>query len=112
MRWDRIRDWEDEVLVASDVRCVTTLRYGLLWASLLGVRGAVGINLVWAVVLVVALALWALQASPDLSTNTSTVANLECRDFGANFYDLADHFVTDSDRGWGVTPTASDGVDI
>lgn len=66
----------------------------------------------WAIVLVVALALRALQARPDLSTNTGTVANLECRDLRSNFYDLADNLVADSNGCWGFTPASCDGVHI
>lgn len=66
----------------------------------------------WAVILVVALALRALQARPDLGTNTSTVANLECRNLGSNFYDLANDLVADSDGCWRFTPATCDGVYI
>lgn len=66
----------------------------------------------WAIVLIVTLALWALQARPNLGTDTSTVADLECRDLGANFYDLANDLMTDGDWCWRFTPTSCDGMNI
>ena len=66
----------------------------------------------WAIILIVALALWALQTRPDLGTDTSTVADLECRDLGANFYNFANDFMANGDGSWRFTPTSSDGMDI
>jgi hypothetical protein len=67
---------------------------------------------VWAVILVVALALWALQAGPDLSTNTDSVADLDSLDLGADLDGMTNNFVTDADRHGSFTPAAVDSVDI
>lgn len=72
-------------------------------------------NLVRTVVLVVRFALWALQASPDLSSNTNTVSDLDGGNFGANLDGLSDDFVTNAEGvGGKITagPTSSDAVDI
>lgn len=69
-------------------------------------------NLVRAVVLVVALALWALQASPDLSTHTNTVALLDRLDLRADLDGLAYNLMPDTDRKWRATPSAIDGVHV
>lgn len=66
----------------------------------------------WAIVFVVALALRALQTRPDLGTDTSTVADLECRDLGSNFYDLANDLMTDCNGCWRFTPASCDGMYI
>lgn len=65
-----------------------------------------------AVVFVVGLAVLALQACLDLSTDTNTVPDL---DGGYSFSDLdglPDDFVANTDGQGAVTPPASDGVNI
>ena len=64
------------------------------------------------IVLIVTLALWALQASPDLSANTNSIADLSCLDFGSDLDSTADNFVADADRERSFTPAAIDGVDV
>jgi hypothetical protein len=51
---------------------------------------------VWAVVLIVALALRAFQACPDLSTDTDSVAFLDGLDGVSNSDGLSDDFVADT----------------
>lgn len=82
------------------------------------VLGTIRINLVWAVVLVIGLALWALQARPDLSSDTDTISHLDSGDLVSNLDGLSNDFVT-STNSWvlvygklAVAPTASDCVDI
>lgn len=65
-----------------------------------------------AVVLVVSLAELALQAGPDLSSNTNTVSNLDGCHLIADLDSLADDFVTDADWERAFAPTASDCMDI
>jgi hypothetical protein len=65
-----------------------------------------------AVVFVIALALRALKAGPDLSTNTDAVADLDGLDCRSNLYCLAHDFVTDADGRRGVSPTTRDGVHV
>lgn len=69
-------------------------------------------NLVWAIVLVVAFALRALQAGPDLSTDADTVALLDGLDLGADLDGLADDLVADADGQRCTTPAAVDCVNI
>lgn len=75
-------------------------------------RSTICVNHLRAVVLVLVLAVLALHARPDLSTNTDSVALLELGDLVANSQDLADDLVTDTEREGSVTPSTSDGVDI
>jgi hypothetical protein len=70
------------------------------------------VDLVSAVGLVVVLALLALQAAVDLSTNTDTLSNLGEGDLGANLDDLADNLVTDGERVRAVTPVTVDLVHV
>lgn len=65
-----------------------------------------------AVVFVITLALWALQASPDLGANTGSVTDLECRDLGSNLNDLTNDFVTNGNWCRRITPASSNGVYI
>ena len=58
-----------------------------------------------AVVLVVRLADFALQASPDLSTDTNAVSNFDGGNLVADFDGLADDFVPYADREIGLTPS-------
>jgi hypothetical protein len=99
VRGDGVRYGEGEVLVSSDVRGVPALRYCLIRIGFLGVGCTVGVcgmlsaalteedgpvqrtNLMRAVVLVVTLAVPALQASPDLSSHADSIAHLDRLDF-------------------------------
>lgn len=76
------------------------------------VFGAVGVNLVLAVGLVVVLALTAFKARVDLGTNTDTITLLSQRHFGADAKDLANDFVADGQRVRATAPFAADGVQV
>lgn len=65
-----------------------------------------------AIVLIARLAHVALQASPDLRTNTNPVTHLHGGGLGTQSNDLANHFMTHTDGEAGLTPAAGDGVDI
>jgi hypothetical protein len=67
---------------------------------------------VWAIVLIVALALRALEASPDLSTNANAVADLASCHGISDFNCFPDDLVTDTDWQRRLTPASVDGVDI
>lgn len=69
-------------------------------------------NLLRAVILVVAVALLALEARADLGSDSSPVADLELGDLGANLSDLADDLVPWDDGERGLAPTAGDGVQV
>jgi hypothetical protein len=64
----------------------------------------------WAVILIVALALGTFQASPDLSTNTNSIAFL----YGLNSISDSDGFSYDlmayADWQWRITPATVDGM--
>ena len=62
-------------------------------------RTYIGVDLLRAVVLVPILALSTLHATPDLSSNTDTVANLHMLYIRADSYGLADNLVA-NDTGW------------
>ena len=66
----------------------------------------------WAVVLVVALALFALQARPYLCSNADSVANLDGLHLVTDLDGLADDLVSDTDWQWAVAPSTVNGVDI
>ena len=120
-----VGDLEDEVVVCTDVRGVTTLRDGAI-----RVRCTVCVDGVGAVVLLVSLAVVAGQVGTNLSTNTdwivvnmvclqielwterTSVADLAVRDLVADLDDLANDLVANAKRKGSVTPTSSDGVKI
>jgi len=54
-------------------------------------------NLMWAIVLVIALADLAFQASPDLSTNPNAVSDLDSGHFWSGPDDLADNLMSNTD---------------
>lgn len=64
------------------------------------------------IVLVVALALRALETGPDLGADTDTIALLDVLDGLADLDRLPDNLVAYADRGMGLAPAAGDGVDI
>lgn len=66
----------------------------------------------WAIVLVVRLALLALQASMNLSTNTDTVADLDGRHLRSDLDGLTNNFVSYADRKVHITPATSDSVNV
>jgi hypothetical protein len=76
------------------------------------IGGAIGIDLMLAVRLVLVLALAALQARPDLSTDTDSLADLGESDFGTDTHDLADDFVSNGQRVRAVAPVTADGVTV
>lgn len=69
-------------------------------------------NHVGAVVLVVALALRALETRPNLSANTDAVALFYILDAFAHLDCLADDLVAYADRSVSLAPTAGDSVNI
>lgn len=69
--------------------------------------------MVRAVVLLIGLTLVASKIGTDLSTNTSTVANLDVLDLAADLDDLADDFVAYAERKRDVlSPSSGDGVNV
>ena len=66
----------------------------------------------WAVVLVVALALFALQARPYLCSNADSVANLDGLHLVTDLDGLADDLVSDTYWQRAVAPSTVNGVDI
>ena len=54
-------------------------------------------NQVWAVILIIALALLALQARPNLSPNTDTVSNFATGHLVANLYSATDNLMANAD---------------
>jgi len=67
---------------------------------------------VGAVVLVVTLALRALQASPDLSSHAHSVALFDGLNLGSDLDGFANDLVSDTDWEWCITPSTVDGVDV
>ena len=63
-----------------------------------------------AVILIVALALRALQARPYLRTYADTVADLDRLDLVSDFDGVSDDLVADRQGKRGITPAAVDGV--
>jgi hypothetical protein len=81
--------------------------------SAVSVLSTVCVDLVWAVVLLVRLAVVAGKIGADLSTNTSAVTNLNLGDLGADLDNLADDLVSYAERQRNVlSPSTSDGVDV
>lgn len=99
---------EDEVLVDTNVRRVTSLGDGAV-----GVLGTVGIDLVGAVVLLVGLAVVAGKIGANLSTRSHTVADLVLGDLTSDLDDAANDLVSYAERKRNVlAPSTSDGVDV
>ena len=69
-------------------------------------------NHVWAVVLIVALTLLALQARPDLSSNTDTISDLAAGHFVSHLDSMADDLVTNANGQWDFPPTSINAVDV
>ena len=69
-------------------------------------------DLVRAVVLVIRLADLALQAGPDLCTNTNAVANLDGSDLVADLDGVANDFVAHAKGKACFAPATGDGVDV
>lgn len=65
-----------------------------------------------AIILIIALALRTLEASPDLGTDTHTVADFDRLDFRADFDGVAYDFMAHSNWEWAFTPPAIYGVDV
>lgn len=83
--------WEDLVSVLIFHRFVRVTLIELIWSI-------IGVNLGWAVVLIVRFALWALHAGLDLSSNTNTVTDFAGCDLLSNTNDSADDFVSNTKR--------------
>ena len=66
------------------------------------------------VIFVVALALRALQACPNLRADTNTISNLNRGDLGADFDGFTNDFVANSEREviGHIAPASSNGMDI
>ena len=122
--WNVVWNLKGEVLVGTHVRRVTTLCDGTIW-----VWSAVGVDHVWAVVLLVSLAVVASQVGTNLGTNTDTVADpemtldndlqrycvldiLDGLDVLADLDGATDDLVTNTEWERSLTPATSDGVDI
>ena len=69
-------------------------------------------DLLWAVVLVITLADLALQARPDLGSDSDTVSHLYRGHFVSDFDCLADDFMTDAKRKISLSPAAGYCVDV
>jgi hypothetical protein len=67
---------------------------------------------VGAIVLIIALALRALQTSPNLCTDADSVSNLASGNSIADLDGLSDNFMANTDGQWHFTPTSIDAVDI
>ena len=65
-----------------------------------------------AVVLVVALALLALQTRPDLSSNTNTIPDLCAGDLVADLDSLANDLMSNTDGQGDFAPSSSDSMNI
>ena len=66
----------------------------------------------WAVVLIITLALLALEAGPDLSSNTDPVSNLAAGHLVANLDCMANNLVANTDGQRNFTPASIDAVDV
>jgi hypothetical protein len=66
----------------------------------------------WAVILVVALALLALQARPNLRSNTDTVPNLDAGHLVADLDSMANDLVSNADGKRNLAPASRNGVNI
>lgn len=64
------------------------------------------------IVLIIGLAHFALQASPNLSANTDTVSDLDGRYLFTNLDGLTNDFVSDTEWERGFSPAAGDGMDV
>ena len=122
---DVVGDLEGEILVGAYVARVASLSHGAV-----RVGGIVGIwsisvgsfqlaaalkartNLLRAVVFIVALANFAIQACPDLGSDAYPVPNLHSRHFIADFDSFADDFMAHAEREVGFAPAAGYRVDI
>lgn len=65
-----------------------------------------------AVILIVALALFALQTRPDLCSHADSVADFDGLHFVTHFDGMANDLVTDTDWERTVAPSTVNGVDI
>ena len=72
----------------------------------------VGINLIWAIVLLIRFAVVASEIGADLCSNTHAVANFHSLHTVADLDGLADDLVTDTDGDWAFAPTSVDSMDI
>lgn len=111
MTRDLLRDREDKVLMRPDVTAVPALGDTLAGVRLLGIRRAVRIHLVRTVVLVVALAVLALQTRPDLRAHADAVAHFDCLDGLPDADCVPDDFVPDG-QGGGVGAPSVKFVDV
>jgi len=94
--------------VRTNVARVSSLAHNAgLW-----VWGTVCVDHLRAVVLLVTLAVDALSAGTDLSTDTDSLALLELGDLVTNSEDLANDFVSNTERKRSVAPSTSDAVHV
>lgn len=75
-------------------------------------RSTVCVDHLRAVVLLARLAVHALSARPDLSTNTDSVALLELGNLVTDLEDSSYDFVANAKRERSLTPSTSDGVNV
>lgn len=126
-RGNVVGDLEREILVGSDMTCITTLSDHT--THLLGIRSTIGIctlvslsssrvaivmltDFLGTVVLVVCLARLALETGPDLCANSDTIADLYSRDLVADLDGPANDFMAYTQRHRSVAPTSIDGMDV
>jgi hypothetical protein len=81
--------------------------------SAVGVFGAVCVDLVGAVVLLVVLALVAGEVGTNLGTDSGAVANLNAGYLVADLYDFSNDLVSYAKRKWNLlSPSTGDGVNV
>ena len=104
-----VRNGKGELLVRTNVTRVSSLAHN---AVVLWVWCTVCVDHLRAVVLLVALAVDALSAGTDLSTDTDSLTLLELLDLVTDPDDLADDLVSNTKRKRSAAPSTSDGVNI
>jgi len=104
---DIVGNLECEILMCTNMAGVTALRDGTI-----GIRCAVGIDLMGAIILISILAEIALKASSYLSTNAYSISNLHSGDLVANSNGLANDFVADADGKRCLSPSTCNCVNI
>ena len=93
--------------MSSDVRSITTL-----CNCSIGVRCAIGIDCLGAVVFLVGLAVVASQIGANLGTDTDSVADLDGSHVLADLDGAANNLVTDTKGKRNLSPTSRNAVEI
>lgn len=76
------------------------------------VRSTVGVDLVWAVILLVGLAVVASEIGSDLSTDTNAVSDFDVLHLASDLDGATNNFVADAKRKRNLAPTAGDRVNV